>query len=212
MKLKGELTESRAHTVTGRLATGQIDGQPISDEEFMWMFLMVITAGNETTRSAIAHGMRLLMEHPDQLEWLRENPDEIPNAMDEMLRFNTPVVAMRRTATADVQIGDVEIKKGDKVILHYPTVNHDERVFGEDANRFDIRRAARHPNLGRDLRSFGTGSHFCLGTHLAKQEMQIMFKELLPRMREPKFAGRVNYMRSYFINSIKAMPITFVPE
>jgi cytochrome P450 len=132
--------------------------------------------------------------------------------MDEILRFNTPVVAMRRTAMDDVQIGDAEIKKGDKVVLHYPTVNHDERVFGEDANQFDIRRAERQPSLGRDLRTFGTGSHFCLGTHLAKQEMQIMFKELLPRMREPTFAGPVKYMRSYFINSIKAMPITFIPE
>lgn len=212
MKLKQELTESRAHTVTGRLATGEIDGQPISDDEFMWMFLMVITAGNETTRSAIAHGMRLLLEHPDQLQWLRDNPDGIPDAMDEILRFNTPVVAMRRTAMDDVQVGDAEIKKGDKVVLHYPTVNHDERVFGEDANQFDIRRAERQPTLGRDLRTFGTGSHFCLGTHLAKQEMQIMFKEILPRMREPTFAGPVKYMRSYFINSIKAMPITFIPE
>jgi cytochrome P450 len=85
-------------------------------------------------------------------------------------------------------------------------------VFGEDANQFDIRRAERQPTLGRDLRTFGTGSHFCLGTHLAKQEMQIMFKEILPRMREPTFAGPVKYMRSYFINSIKAMPIAFTPE
>lgn len=209
MSLKQGLSQASAHTVTGRLAAGEIDGEPISDEDFMWMFLMVITAGNETTRSGIAQGMRLLMEHPEQLEWLQENPDKIPDAVNEMLRFNSPLISMRRTAMADVQVGDAPIRKGDKVILHYPTVNFDENVFGKDAHMFDVTRAARQPNLARDLRSFGTGSHYCLGTHLAKQEMQIMFAELLSRLRAPKFAGPVRYMRSYFLSSIREMPITF---
>lgn len=199
-------------TVTGALLRGEIDGEPISDEEFMWMFLMAITAGNESTRTAISQGMRLLMENPEQLEWLRQNMDEIPNAVDEMLRYNTAFVAMRRTAMEDIEVGGQQIKKGDKVVLHYHTVNHDENVFGEDAMQFDVTRAQRHANLGRDLRSFGTGSHFCLGTHLAKQEMRIMFEQILPRMRNPQFAGPVKYMRSYFINSIKEMPIRFTPE
>ncbi|MGI9287368.1 MAG: cytochrome P450 [Pseudomonadales bacterium] len=112
----------------------------------------------------------------------------------------------------DVEVGGQQIKKGDKVVLHYHTVNHDENVFGEDAMQFDVTRAQRHANLGRDLRSFGTGSHFCLGTHLAKQEMRIMFEQILPRMRNPEFAGPVKYMRSYFINSIREMPIRFTPE
>jgi len=207
--LKSNLTQENGQTVTGLLANGEIDGQPISNEDFMWMFLMVITAGNETTRSGIAQGMRLLMEHPEQLAWLRDRPDEIGNAVDEILRFNTPVVSMRRTAMDDVELGGVKIAKGDKVVLHYPTVNHDNEIFGEDAHEFDIRRASRMPNLGRELRSFGTGSHFCLGTHLAKQEMQIMFRELLPRLHNPQFAGPIKYMRSYFLSSIREMPITF---
>lgn len=210
--LKVGWTAEPKATVTGALLAGEIDGEPISDEEFMWMFLMTITAGNESTRTSITHGMRLLMEHPDQLEWLRENPDQIPNAVDEMVRYNTAFTCMRRTAMEDVELGGQQIKKGDKVLLHYHTVNHDENVFGEDATQFDITRAQRHENLSRDLRSFGTGSHFCLGIHLAKQEMRIMFEEILPRLRNPQFAGPVKYMRSYFINGIKEMPITFTPE
>ncbi|MGI9285043.1 MAG: cytochrome P450, partial [Pseudomonadales bacterium] len=199
-------------TVTGALLKGEIDGEPLGDEEFAWMFLMAITAGNESTRTAISQGMRLLLEHPDQLEWLRDNPDQIPNAVDEMLRYNTAFVCMRRTALEDIELGGQQIKKGDKVLLHYHTVNHDENVFGEDAMVFDITRAQRHENLARDLRSFGTGLHFCLGTHLAKQEMRIMFEQILPRMRNPEFSGPVKYMRSYFINSIREMPIRFTPE
>ncbi|MEH6571331.1 MAG: cytochrome P450 [Halioglobus sp.] len=210
--LKLKYADEPKETVTGALLSGEIDGEPISDEEFLWMFLMTITAGNESTRTSITHGMRLLMEHPDQLEWLRENPDQIPSAVDEMVRYNTAFTCMRRTAMEDVEVGGQNIRKGDKVILHYHTVNHDENVFGEDATKFDVKRAQRHENLARDLRSFGTGSHFCLGTHLAKQEMRIMFEQILPRMRNPQFAGPVQYMRSYFVNGIKTMPITFTPE
>ena len=210
--LKLHYADEPRDTVTGALLSGEIDGEPLSDEEFLWMFLMAITAGNESTRTAITHGMRLLMEHPDQLEWLRENPDQIPNAVDEMVRFNTAFTCMRRTAMEDVELDGQLIRKGDKVILHYHTVNHDETVFGQDATKFDITRAQRHENLGRDLRSFGNGSHFCLGTHLAKQEMRIMFEQILPRLRNPQFAAPVKYMRSYFVNGIKEMPITFTPE
>lgn len=199
-------------TVTGALLRGEIDGEPISDEEFMWMFLMTITAGNESTRTSISQGMRLLMEHPEQLEWLREHPDQIANAVDEMLRYNTAFVCMKRTALQDVEVGGQQIKQGDKIILHYHTVNHDEQIFGEDAMQFDVTRAQRHKDLSRDLRSFGTGSHFCLGTHLAKQEMRIMFEQILPRLRNPQFAGPVKYMKSYFINGIREMPIRFTPE
>jgi len=199
-------------TVTKALLEGLIDGEPISDEEFAWMFLMMITAGNESTRTSISHGMRLLMENPKQLEWLREHPEGIPAAVDEMVRYNTAFICMRRTAMQDTEISGQKIQQGDKIILHYNTVNHDENVFGEDAMDFDVRRAERQPNLSRDLRSFGTGSHFCLGTHLAKEEMRIMFEQILPRIREPKFAGPVKYMRSFFISGIKEMPITFRAE
>jgi len=210
--LKARYKTSPKDTVTKRLLEGLIDGEPITDDEFAWMFLMMLTAGNESTRTSISHGMRLLMEHPEQLQWLRDNPQGIPAAVDEMVRYNTAFICMRRTALEDVELSGQQIKKGDKIILHYNTVNHDEQVFGDDAMAFDVRRAERHPNLSRDLRSFGTGSHFCLGMHLAKEEMRIMFEQILPRMREPEFAGSVQYMRSFFISSIKAMPIRFTPE
>lgn len=211
-ELKARYKTSPKDTVTKALLEGEIDGEPISDDEFAWMFLMMITAGNESTRTSISHGMRLLMEHPDQLEWLRENPQGIPAAVDEMVRYNTAFICMRRTALADVELSGQHINAGDKIILHYNTVNHDEHVFGDDAMDFDVRRAERHPNLSRDLRSFGTGLHFCLGTHLAKEEMRLMFEQILPRMRHPEFAGQVKYMRSFFISGIKEMPIRFTPE
>lgn len=210
--LKLQYDQEPKETVTGALLTGEIDGEPISDEEFLWMFLMTITAGNESTRTSITHGMRLLMEHPDQLEWLRENPEHIPMAVEEMVRYNTAFTCMRRTALADAEVGGQQIKAGDKVILHYHTINHDEKVFGDDAMEFDVKRGLRHANLGRDIRSFGTGSHFCLGTHLAKEEMRIMFEQILPRMRSPQPAGPITYIKSYFVNGIKSMPIKFVPE
>lgn len=211
-ELKASYQSAPKDTVTKALLEGLIDGEPITDEEFSWMFLMMITAGNESTRTSISHGMRLLMENPDQLEWLRENPAGIPAAVDEMIRYNTAFICMRRTAMQDTEISGQKIQQGDKIILHYNTVNHDENVFGDDAMQFDVRRNERHPNLSRDLRSFGTGSHFCLGTHLAKEEMRIMFEQILPRMRNPEFAGPIKYMRSFFISGIKEMPVRFTPE
>ena len=211
-ELKHRWTSEPKDTVSGALLRGKIDGQPLTDDEFMWMFLMVITAGNESTRTAISHAMRLLIEHPEQLQWLKDNPGEIPNAVDEIVRYNTSFTCMKRTAMKDIELSGKLIRRGDKVLLHYHTVNHDENVFGEDAMQFDVTRALRHKGLSRDLRSFGTGSHFCLGMHLAKLEIQIMLEEILPRMRNPRFAGDIKYMRSYFISGIREMPISFDPE
>ena len=119
---------------------------------------------------------------------------------------------MRRTATQDIQWQGYEIKKGDKVVMHYHSVNHDEDVFGDDALVFDIHRMKRMPTLNRELRSFGIGQHFCLGINLARLEMRIMFEELIPRLRNPRLAGDITYMRSFFISTIKKMPIVFTPE
>ena len=96
--------------------------------------------------------------------------------------------------------------------MHYHTVNHDESVFGDDAMKFDVTRAERMPNLYKEHRAFGIGQHFCLGTHLARLELRVMFEEIIPRLRNPKFAGAVEYTRSNLVNGIKRMPITFDPE
>jgi cholest-4-en-3-one 26-monooxygenase len=156
--------------------------------------------------------MRLLMEHPEQLQYLVDNPDKIPNACEEILRYNTAFISMRRTAMDDVEIGGQHIKKGDKVLLHYHTVNHDQHVFGEDAMAFDVTRAERMPDLYNQLRSFGIGQHFCIGTHLARQELRIMFQEIIPRLRNPALAAEPQFVRSFFVNAMKELKITFDPE
>jgi cholest-4-en-3-one 26-monooxygenase len=140
------------------------------------MFILLLVGGNESTRTVIAQGMRLLMEHPDQLQYLVDNPNKIAMAIDEILRYNTPFIQMRRTVVEDVKLAGQQLLTGDKVMLHYPAANHNESVFGEDSIQFDIQRGERQPKLGHQLRSFGIGQHFCLGSHLARLELQIMFE------------------------------------
>ncbi|MDG2270718.1 MAG: cytochrome P450 [Halioglobus sp.] len=209
MALAAEQRNNPTSTAVQALLNGEVEGEKMSEELFAWMFILIMVGGNESTRTAIAHGMRLLMENPDQLRHLVDHPEDISPAVEEMLRYNTAFISMRRTATQDVEWNGHNIKKGDKVILHYHAVNHDEDAFGDDAMIFDIHRHKRIPNLRGEIRSFGVGEHFCLGMSLARLEMNIMFEEIIPRLRNAKFAGETTYMRSYFINTIKAMPITF---
>ncbi|MEH6589591.1 MAG: cytochrome P450 [Halioglobus sp.] len=212
MKLAEQHRENPQDNIIGALLEGSDTDKGLSEEEFVWFFLMLISAGNESTRTITSHGMRMLMEHPDQLQYLIDNPDKIPNACEEMLRYNTAFILMRRTAMEDVELAGQKISKGDKIIMHYHTVNHDETIFGDDAMEFDVRRAERMPDMYNQHRSFGVGQHFCLGTHLARLELKVMFEELIPRLRNPKLAGEVSYTRSSLVNGIKSMPITFDPE
>jgi cytochrome P450 len=212
MQLAAKHRENPMDNITGALLDAELDGEPVSEEMFGWMFILILVGGNESTRTVIAQGMRLLMEHPDQLQYLVDNPDKIPNAVEEMLRYNTAFISMRRTATEDCELGGQQIRKGDKVVLHYHTANHDEEVFGEDAMDFDVTRAERMPDLYNQLRSFGIGQHFCIGTHLARLELRVMFEEIIPRLRNPRFAAPPQYVRSYFVNAMKEMRITFDPE
>jgi cholest-4-en-3-one 26-monooxygenase len=212
MKLLEKHKANPQKDIIGALIDGNGKDEGLSEEEFVWFFLMLIAAGNESTRTVSSHGMRLLMEHPDQLQYLVDNPDKIPNACEEMLRYNTAFIMMRRTAMEDVEIAGKQIKKGDKIILHYHTVNHDEDIFGEDAMEFDVTRAERMPDMYNQHRAFGIGQHCCLGTHLARLEMRVMFEEIIPRMRNPKLVGEIAYTRSNLVNGIKRMHITFDPE
>jgi cholest-4-en-3-one 26-monooxygenase len=212
MKLLEKHKANPQKDIIGALIEGNGKDEGLDEEEFVWFFLMLIAAGNESTRTVSSHGMRLLMEHPDQLQYLVDNPDKIPNACEEMLRYNTAFIMMRRTAMEDVEVAGKQIKKGDKIILHYHTVNHDEDIFGEDAMEFDVTRAERMPDMYNQHRAFGIGQHFCLGTHLARLEMRVMFEEIIPRMRNPKLVGDIAYTRSNLVNGIKRMHITFDPE
>jgi cholest-4-en-3-one 26-monooxygenase len=211
-KLAEKHRKEPMNNITGALLDGKVDGVPLSEDNFVWTFILIMVAGNESTRAITSQGMRLLMEHPDQLQYLVDNPDKIANATEEMLRYNTAFISMRRTANQDIEVGGQLIKKGDKVVMHYHAANHDEAVFGEDSMKFDVRRAERTPSIATDMRSFGIGEHFCIGAGLARLELKVIFEELIPRLRNPKLKTPPKFVRSYFVNSIKEMNITFDPE
>jgi cytochrome P450 len=188
--------------LVSKLVHSEIDGERLSEREFDSMFLLLVVAGNETTRQAIAHGMLALMEHRDEWERLSEDRDLLwETGADEVLRWSTPVLHFRRTATADVEVRGQAIVAGDKVVVWYVSANFDEEVF-DDPFRFDVRRTPnRHVTFG------GGGPHFCLGAHLAKLEVQVMFDELLPRLADMELTGPVRRMRTNFTNALKRMPV-----
>lgn len=212
MKLAEIHRDNPEENIVGALLRGHGGVDGLTDEEFVWFFLLLIAAGNESTRTVTSHGMRLLMDNPEQLQYLVDNPDKIADATEEMIRYNTAFILMRRQCLEDTEVGGQLIKKGDKIIMHYHTVNHDESIFGDDAMEFDVRRAQRMPNMYNEHRAFGIGQHFCLGTHLARLEVRIMFEELIPRLRNPKLVEEIRYTKSNLVNGIKSMKITFDPE
>ena len=182
------------------LALAQREGV-MNEHEFHNYFGLLMIAGNETTRHTITHGMRALIEHPDQLRALQEDSSKMPLAVEEILRWATPVLQFRRTATRDVELGGQTIKVGDKVVTWYISANRDETPF-PDPYRFDIERS---PN---EHVTFGPGGpHFCLGAHLARLETKVLFQELLPRIRSIEPTGPIERMRSNFVNGIKHMPV-----
>ena len=189
------------------LLNGTVEDEPLTDEEFCHFFLMLIVAGNETTRTVTSQGMRLLMEHPEQYQQLVDNPDLLEGAIEEVLRFDPAIIAFRRTAMQDVEVSGQLIKKGDKINLYYAAVNADEDVFS-DSDIFDITRAQRE-DVKNNHRAFGIGDHFCMGSHLARLELKVIFEEILKRIRNPRLKGEVNWLRSSFIHGIKKMPIEF---
>ncbi|TXS96120.1 cytochrome P450 [Parahaliea maris] len=202
---------SNERNVSSQLLNGEINGEPVSDETFAWIVLMILSAGNESTRTTITHGMRNLIANPEQYRYLQEHPDKLDDAILEIVRYNPPFVCMRRTATQDItapELGNAPIKKGDKVIMYYPGANRDEAIFAQDPEAFDIHRSD-YQDMVRDIRSFGIGRHNCFGMNLAKMEMQVMLGEILRRIDNPRLSGDVLYMHSNFIQGIKAMPITF---
>ena len=205
MKLLEEHHNSPTDSLTGILVDS-VDGDGLTEDEFCSFFLILLVAGNETTRTVTVNGMRLLMEHPEQLQMLVDDLSLLPNAVEEMLRHQPAVIQFRRTAMQDVEVSGQLIKKGDKVILFYPSANRDEALF-ESGDDFDITRSNADQH-----RSFGIGEHFCLGSHLARLELKVIFEEVISRLRNPKFNGPVKRLRSNFINGIKEMPIKFDPE
>ncbi len=182
------------------LATAEVMGAPMPEWELLSYFVLLLVAGNETTRNATTGGLLALLEHPEQLERLRADPAAIPGAVEEIVRWVSPVIQFCRTAGEAVPVGDVTVQPGEAVCLLYPSANRDEAAFPEPfAFRVD-----RQPN---EHLGFGIGVHYCLGANLARLELQEIFGRLIPRLREIALTGPVSRMRSSFVGGIKHMPI-----
>jgi cytochrome P450 len=184
----------------------EVDGERLSTQEMASFFILLAAAGNETTRNAISHGTWLLHNHPDQkADWMANVEDVSPGAIEEIVRWATPVIHFRRTAMEDTEVGGTAIAKGDKVVMWYESANRDERHF-DDPYRFDIR---REPN---EHVGFGAGGpHFCLGANLARREIRMMFEEMFRWLPDLEPTGPPDYLRSNFIHGIKRMPCSFTP-
>jgi len=201
-----DLTTARRATPTGDLASAianaRLDGEYLSDFDTASYYVIIATAGHDTTSSTIAGGLHALIQHPAEMARLRDDPGLLPTAADEMIRWVTPVKEFMRTAAADTEVGGVPVKRGEAVLLSYPSANRDEEVF-DDPFRFDV---GRDPN--RHL-AFGFGVHFCLGAALARMETRAMFAELLPRLESIELAGRPEWMATTFVGGLKHLPIRY---
>jgi cytochrome P450 len=176
-------------------------GRRLTEQEFDTMFLLLVVAGNETTRQSIAHGMQAMIDRPEVMQQLRDEPALLTSAVDEIMRWASPVIHFRRTATCDVELHGTRIAAGDKVVVWLISGNFDERQF-PDPLSFDIRRSPNnHITFGRG------GPHFCLGAHLAKLETRILFERLLPRVTTVVATAPARRVESNFTNAYKAMPV-----
>ena len=204
-KLSERAARAPGDDIVTALVSADVDGEKLSDLDFNSFFLLLAVAGNETTRTSTSQGVRLLAEHAEQRRRLIEQPALIPSAVEEILRFNPPVMYFRRTATQDTELHGARIRAGEKITMWYPSVNRDEAVF-PDADAFDV---GRSPN---DHLAFGVGEHFCLGASLARLELVILFEELLRRLPDITLAGPIRRLRSSLIDGIKEMHVRFTPE
>ncbi len=201
------LEKARSHPaddLATALIKAEIDGHTLSEMDFNFFFLLLVIAGNETTRTVTTNGMLTLIEHPDQLRDLRNDPSLLPSAIEEILRYAPAVHNFCRTATADTEIRGKKIQASDKLAMWYPSANRDEEVFHHPAS-FDIR---RNPN---EHLAFGVGEHFCLGANLARMELNEIFRGVVTRVRDIKLATAPRRLRSTFINGVKEMRVRFTP-
>ena len=194
--------ENPTEDLASAIANATIDGQPLSDIDTVSYYAIIATAGHDTTSATISGGLHALIENPDQLRRLRDNPDLMPLATEEMIRWVTPVKEFMRTATVDTTVRGVPIAAGQSVLLSYPSANRDEAVF-TDPFRFDI---ARDPNKHI---AFGYGVHFCLGAALARMEVTSFFSELLPRLDAVELAGDPQHVATTFVGGLKHLPIRY---
>jgi cholest-4-en-3-one 26-monooxygenase len=188
------------------LLEGEVEGEKLDQLELDLFFMLLIVAGNETTRNLMSGAMTAFFEHPDQWELLRADRSLLSSAVEEMLRFVTPVMHFRRTATGDTELGGQAIQEGDKVVFWHISANRDDTAF-TDPDTFDI---TRSPN--NHMAFGGGGPHFCLGANLARMEIMVMFDRLLDRIPDLRLDGEVKRLQSNFINGTKHIPVAFAPS
>jgi cytochrome P450 len=204
-RLADERRANPQDDVVTKLLAPTMDGEPLTDLEFKNFFTLMVAAGNDTTRYTLAGGLLALLDHPEQLAMLRDRPELLPTAVEEILRWTSVTMHFRRTATRDVEVHGRTIREGDKVVLWWISGDYDERQF-EDPFRFDITRAPNeHLAFGRG------GPHRCIGEWLARVEIEVTLRELLPRVAELTVDGPIRRLRSNFISGIKHLPVRATP-
>jgi len=202
------IEEKRArpkNDLASKLLASEVDGRKLDDIEFLLFFLLLIDAGGDTTRNLLSAGMLALLEHPAQHKWLMDDlTSRLPVAREELLRWTSPVIYMRRRATRDIELCGKTIKSGDKVVMYFGAANRDREKFA-DADELDL---SRSPN---DHIAFGTGPHGCLGQHIARIEIDAMLREVLTRLQDFQLADPPRWLPSNFISGPQVMPVTFTP-
>ena len=205
-ELQADRRDKPGDDIITTLLTADVDGEALSENEFDMFFLLLCVAGNETTRNSITRGMMAFFDFPDQWAKFVSDADRyMDTAIDEIVRWATPVMHFRRQALVDYELGGVDIKAGDKIVMWHIAANRDPRAF-DDPWQFDIERSPNdHIGFG------GGGPHYCLGANLAKMEIRLMFREIAKRMPDIRLNGEISYLRSNFIGGIKALPVAYTP-
>ncbi len=204
-QLLQERRANRKEDLISLIIDSEVDGEHLSDEDILWFCFLLILAGNETTRNGISGGLLALCEHPEEKAKLIANPALMDSAVEEMLRWVSPVTHMARIAMQDAEINGQPIAQGERVVMWYPAINRDEAIF-PDGDVFNIQRS---PN---EHLAFGIGEHFCLGAGFARLELKVMFEELFRRFPDIEMDGPAERLRSAFIGGIKHLPVRFTAE
>jgi len=201
-KLREKALREPADDLATGLVNAELDGERLSENDFNFFFLLLLIAGNETTRTVTSNGMLALLDHPEQLQHVRDDESLLAGAIEEILRFAPAVHTFRRTAQTSTELRGQKIRENDKLLLWYPSANRDEEVFHQP-DTFDIR---RNPN---DHLAFGVGEHFCLGANLARLELNEVFRGIVNRLHDIELVEQPRRLRSTFINGVKEMRVRF---
>ncbi len=200
--LREERLKNPREDLISLLAEATVDGKPLPLVDILSFYQILVAAGNETTRNATSGGLLAMIEHPAEMAKVQADPSLIKPAVEEILRWTSPIIHFGRTATRDTEIGGHRIRKGDVVGMFYPSANRDEGVW-EDPFSFRVDRK-QNPHI-----AFGVGEHYCLGAHVARLELQVIFRHLLPRLEEVELAGPIDRLRSNLIGGVKRLPIRY---